>query len=285
MSSSTGWPIIFRTLEELPAESPLPPGEYQHQATGLIGGMLCVDLPPEYEEHVDWPAMRQLVHAQSEFINRVITLENSCNLEVRRREEIVEFVSVIANRGGPEENLPRLMELACDVSCSEGSAIFLLSTENRELNLIGQTSREKMSFTHPRRPLGANAPDVQAGVKGATEVLIGNQPQSWLPDGWEQGICFTLRIGNQPIGSLWIYRKIRKSLKHQTVEFLERIADILSIELERIALLEESNHRFRLRKEMQAASPSTLNSYNTHAPTRSLHVEKRHESREVICVR
>jgi len=162
LSSSTGWPIIFRTLEELPAESPLPPGEYQHQEAGLIGGMLCVDLPAEYVVHEDWPAVRQLVHAQAEFINRVISLEDSCNLAARRREQMDEFVSVIANRGGPEENLPRLMELACDVSCSEGSAIFLLSTENRELNLIGQTSREEMSFILPRRPLGADAPDVQA---------------------------------------------------------------------------------------------------------------------------
>jgi len=53
LSSSTGWPIVFRTLEELPTESPLPAPAYQHQEAGLIGGMLCVDLPPEYVQHDD----------------------------------------------------------------------------------------------------------------------------------------------------------------------------------------------------------------------------------------
>jgi len=284
LSSSTGWPIVFRTLEELPTESPLPAPAYQHQEAGLIGGMLCVDLPPEYVQHDDWPAVRQLVHAQAEFINRVISLENSCRLETSRREKITEFVSVIANRGGPEENLPRLMKLACDVSRSEGCAIFLLSADNQALNLIGQTSEEGMNFALPHRPLVADAPDVQAGIKGATEVLLTDnfQRNDWLPEGWQQGICLTLRIGNQPIGSLWVYRTQKKSLNRQSLEFLERLADTLSIELERIALLEESNQRFRLRKELKAALPSRLYSSQTLPLSRSLHFEKRHESRELV---
>lgn len=284
LSSSTGWPIVFRTLEELPTESPLPAPAYQHQEAGLIGGMLCVDLPPEYVQHDDWPAVRQLVHAQAEFINRVISLENSCRLETSRREKITEFVSVIANRGGPEENLPRLMKLACDVSRSEGCAIFLLSADNQALNLIGQTSEEGMNFALPHRPLVADAPDVQAGIKVATEVLLTDnfQRNDWLPEGWQQGICLTLRIGNQPIGSLWVYRTQKKSLNRQSLEFLERLADTLSIELERIALLEESNQRFRLRKELKAALPSRLYSSQTLPLSRSLHFEKRHESRELV---
>jgi len=187
LSSSISWPVVFRTLEELPSEFPLPSGQFQHQEAGLIGGMLCIDLPGNYVEQEDWPAVRQLVHLHAEFINRIISLENSCNVGDSRRDTIQRFVKVIAERGAPEENLPRLLELACDVSNADGAAIFLLSPENSELNLCAQVSEKEMTLAFPRRPLGADAPDVEAGCKGPTEVLLHDSEQHrfWLPEKWE----------------------------------------------------------------------------------------------------
>lgn len=284
ISTSTGWPIVFRTLDELPTESPLPSGEYQHQEAGLIGGMLCVDLPGDYVEQEDWPAVKELIQLQAEFINRVVSLENSCNLSDSRRETFQQFVKVIAERGAPEENLPRLLELACDVASADGAAIFLLSAHNSELNLCAQVSNKEMTFTFPRRPLGSNAPDVEAEVNGATEVLLGDSPRHrfWLPEQWEQGICFTLRIGAQPAGSMWIYREKESSIHQQSLEFLEQIAGVLSIEIERIALQEESQQRFRLKKEIAATAQQPLSRSTDREPSQALNIARRYESREAV---
>ncbi|MBD3674479.1 MAG: SpoIIE family protein phosphatase [Planctomycetaceae bacterium] len=284
LSSSTGWPIVFRAFDELPTQSPLPPGEYQHQEAGLIGGMLCVDLPGNYVEQEDWPAVKELVRLQAEFINRVISLENSRRVEDARRERLQKFLNLIAERGSPEENLPQLLDLACEVSESDGAAIFLLSTGNAELNLCAQTSRREMAMVCQRRPLGPDAPDVEASIKGPTEVLLKDSQEHrfWLPNHWEQGVCLTLRMGTQPAGSLWVYRETEKTVSQESLEFLEQIASVLSLELERLTLFEESRQRFRLKKEMTAATPPQLTRSLSPDLTQTLKIARRYESREEL---
>lgn len=246
-SHSVGWPIVFRDRQDLPGDDPSPEE---------CGGALCVDLPPGYEADPHWENVRQLAHLLSQFINRTLELESGETAETRFARRMLHLAREIARPVLPGEAIPRLLRLVVDVASADGAAFFLLNPDDPELLLRARWSAVEMPPIPSRRTLSGHAPDLQAMVKGPLQVRRsdGNANAHWLPNAWRMGVCLPLRTGSQPIGTMWSFYCRERTVSQIELDLLKTIAGLLSNDLERTVLCEESRDRKRIRKEIQAAS-------------------------------
>lgn len=274
-SESTGWPLVFVDRAHLPAD---------WEAAPHAAGALCVDLPSGYERDPQWPAVRQLAHVLSEFINRVLALESTETSELQFARRMLRVAREIARPLPVEESLPRLLELAVDVANADGAAFFLLDADAPQLRLRAHWSRVGMTVPTSCRELHGSVPDLQSMVKGPVAVHRTDFPGGcrWLPEDCEMGVCLGLRSHTQPIGTLWAYHRRSRPLPRVDFELLRTIAGLLATELDRAVLTEESRDRQRLRKELRAAAPLDVGDVSRDGQTWPFDVALRRASREQI---
>ncbi len=219
-------------------------------------GSLQVFHPPQEGPVADYLPVIEFAETIAGFARSFSSLSS----DLATRTQDVSMLADIGRSVHSEDNvlgaLQRLLNAAVELADFHSSAFFLLDAKEACLRLRASHMIDSEHIPHPNRALSTSPADMLALSQGP---LVLHQDENaeyrdWIPNGMTTAVCIPIRSGEDPLGTLWVFDRRRHDRLSRSLLVLESLAAQIAAVLERVVLLQESEAKQRIQRELAVVS-------------------------------
>jgi len=267
LASATGWPFQFVDVEDsrpISADGSLEfcwTTPIQKEDTKF--GTVEINLPEDPGLDRSFLAVTEIGEIVGELVGRCIGDSLSLQSRTEEVETLVELGSLKSEEENISEVISQLLAGTSKLADLRTTSFFLFDPSANRLKLRSSVNPDECEIPFPNRKLCDAQFDLQAFSSRYSVVKRKSHPE-WLPKNSEWGICVPVQTPAGPLGTIWAFDRRQMEIDERQIHILESFATQLGSLLERFVLRQESDDRFRLKQDLQAASEG--DPYETNAP-------------------